>query len=257
MKNKFILVLFAVVFALPVSGFDLIADNAGIFTAGEIKSLSDRVALITARYNFDLVILTETGIGNRSPQAYADDFFDYGGYGFGPNSDGSLILLVTGRAVGDRDYQISNSGRGIQILNSVAEEKLTSEMVSYLRENRFYAAMNSYLDDWEMFLDLESKGRSYNFFTRWNLVLVLIGWAIAFGIGFLVVFIWKKGMDNVVPQKQAGSYVVPGSLSFNVQKDSFLYSVTSKSKRDTQSSSGGGIRTGSSGRSHSGGGGKF
>jgi hypothetical protein len=43
--------------------------------------------------------------------------------------------------------------------------------------------------------------------------------------------IWKRGMTTAIPKKQAASYIVPGSLSFAVQKDQFLYSSVTKIAR--------------------------
>jgi uncharacterized protein len=115
------------------------------------------------------------------------------------------------------------------------------------------------LRNWETFLSLEARGRSYNFFYQWNAVLVSVAWVIAFVIGFITIQIWKKGMNTAVSQTQAAAYIIPNSLNFKVRKDSFLYSTVTKTRRETQSSSGGGsgTHTSSSGRSHGGGGGKY
>ena len=190
------------------------------------------------------------------PVDYADDFFDYNGYGLGQDRDGCLFLQVTG----DRDYWFSTSGRGINVLNRAAFNKLEADAVKHLREGNAYQAYNSFLVNWEKFLALDVKGRRYNFIEQWNIVIMIIAWAVAFGIGFIVVLVWKKGMNTVFAQTQAGAYVVPGSLTFNIKKDTFLYSTVSRTARETDTgSSGGGGRshTSSSGRSHGGGGGKY
>ncbi|MDR0496500.1 MAG: TPM domain-containing protein, partial [Treponema sp.] len=179
----------------------------------------------------------------------ADDFFDYNGYG----EDGSLFLIV----MESRDYWFSTSGRGNRILNTTAGNKLDADALKYLREADWYEACLAFLDDWDMFLALEAKGRSYNFFHQWNFVLASIAWLIALAIGFTVVQVWKKGMNTALPQTQAAAYVVSGSLVYREKKDSFLYSKVMKIPRQKQSSSGGGLHTGSSGRSHGGRGGKF
>ena len=253
MKTKFIVVLFIFIFpSLQLSALDRVVDNAGLLSATEKNGLVRLINSVSTAYNFDLVIVTENSIGHTRPVDYADDFFDNNGYGFG-SRDGCLFLIVTG----SRDYLFSTSGRGIDLLNSTAFTKLSSGVVKHLREDNYYAAFNAFLEDWQQFLVLKSAGRNYNFFYRWNIVLVSAGWLIAFLTGFIVVEIWKRGMNTAMLQTHASAYIVPDSLVFNEKKESFLYSSVSKSTRQSDTSSGGGIHTGSSGRSHGGGGGKY
>jgi len=251
---KFCLTFLIVLFVTPAFAQERVIDNAGLLSQQEKTSLLAAVTSAESAYNFDLVIVTEKNIGASDPEKYADNFFDRNGYGLGQNRDGCLFLLVTD----SRDYWFSTSGRGIKVLTSAAANKLDKSIVKQLEENNFYGAFNAFMTDWNEFLALEAKGRNYNFFHQWNLVLVLIAWALALAVGFIVVYTWKKAMDTVLPQTQAAAYVVPGSLAFREKKDSFLYSTVTKTKLQTQSpSSGKGVHTGSSGRSHGGRGGKY
>jgi len=235
---------------------DRVVDKAGLLKPGEKNSLISRLNFVSEKYRIDLVILTENSIDGRNPMNYADDFFDYNGYGSGGDRDGCIFLIVTGT----RDYWISTSGRSINILKTYAFNKLESDAVKSLKENNYYAAFNSYLENWEKFLILEAKGRSYNFFYQWNIVLIIISWLVALAIGLIIVQSWKGGMNTAVLKTQADVYMIPGSLNFNAKTDKFLYTVVTKTRRQTEdssSSSGGGIHTSSSGRTHGGGGGKY
>jgi uncharacterized protein len=255
MKAKLTAVLFLIaVFSSPAFGLDRIVDNAGLLSASEKAALTAMIDAVSNAWQFDLVIVTERSIGGVSPMNYADDFFDYNGYGFGANRDGCLLLQVTG----DRDFWLSGSaGRGNRILRSYAGDKLEKDIVKNLREDRYFDAYTAFVSDWEKFLSLEAKGRNYNFFYQWNIALLIVSWLLSFGIAFIVVSSWKKGMNTVLAKTQAASYMVPGSLSFKVRKDSFLYSTVKKTKKQTQSGPGGGSLTGLSGRSRGGRGGKY
>jgi len=253
MKTKrlfFILMLFAILAGSAFSQ-ERVVDNAGLLSESQKENLRRLTSSIFQTYNFDLVIVTERDIGNTSPMVYADDYFDYNGYG----PDGCLFLLTSG----SRDYWISTAGTGIKILNSYAYGKLENDTVGFLSANNYYEAYLAFIQDWELFLSLDKNYRSYNFFYEWNYVLVAISWVIAFVIGLIVVQVWKKGMNTALPQRAAGAYVVPGSLAFKVKADNFLYSTVTRTRRQTESSSsgGGGVHTGSSGRSHGGGGGRY
>jgi uncharacterized protein len=255
MKTKCIIL--PVVFLLfLVHGFalDRVVDNAGILSAGEKSDLINLADSVAAAYNFDLVIVTEKSIGDASPKSYADAVFDNYSYGKGANRDGCIFLMVTG----SRDFWFSTSGRGIKILNEYAGQKLDSDTVKYLREGNHNAAFRAFVQDWDQFLSLEAKGRSYNFLDQWNVVLVIIAWVLALIIGCAVVFTWKRGMNSVMPQTQAAAYVVPGSLNFTAKNERFLYSNQTKTRKQSSGTSGAaGSFLGSSGRSHGGRGGKF
>jgi uncharacterized protein len=255
MKAKLFLLFPAMlVFSAPLFAKSRVVDSAGLLSASEAASLQNLADNISVTYNFDLVIVTERDIGNARPRDYADDFFDNNGYGLGQNRDGCLFLVV----MGTRDYWFSTSGRGIGIFSGAAADKLEKDTVNFLGNGNYYNAFAAFLNDWDEFLGLDAKGRRYNVFYEYNLIIVAIAWLVSLGIGFLIVGIWKKGMNTALPQTQAAAYVVPGSLSFAVQQDQFLYSHVSKTARASDSgSSGGGVHTGSSGMSHGGRGGKF
>ena len=226
MKIKFIklcLLILIIFLAVPAFSQDRVVDNAGLLSEAEKASLMDIITVLSSHYNFDLVIVTEKNIGFMSPseeqvKKYADDFFDKNGYGMGPNRDGCLFLQVTD----SRDFWISTTGRAVKILNSAALQKVEADAVKFLQTGNTYGAYWSFLNNWETFLELNAKGRSYNVIQEWHFVILAIAWALAIAIGFLVVFSWKKKMDTALPQTQAAAYIVPGSLSFTVKNDSFL-----------------------------------
>jgi len=262
MKMKAKVFIFSFLFllsALPLFSQDntreRVVDNAGLLTSYQKSRLMANLDSLSENYDLDLVIVTEYSIGTARPMDYADDFFDYNGYGLGGDRDGCLLLIVTD----SRDYWFSTSGRAIKIVNPTAYKKMQSDALKSLRNNNYYEAFNSYAENWALFLSLDAIGRSYNFFYKWNTVITVIVWLIALLIGFIVVLVWKKSMNTALPQKLADAYIVTGSLNFNIKTDKFLYSVVTKTERsdDDSSSSGGGTHTSSSGRSHGGGGGKY
>ena len=248
--------------AVPSFAQTRLIDNAGVLSFSEKGTLASLIDSLSAKYGFDLVIVIERNIGAAIPVNYADDFFDNNGYGKGSGRDGCLFLHVTE----SRDYWFSTSGRGINILNEAALDKLNADVKGNLRDGKHFNAYKSFLNDWDKFLALDAKGMSYNFLQQWNAVIMIIVWALAFGIGFIVVSSWKSGMNTVFAKTKAAAYIVPDSLVFIEKKDTLLYSKVTKTDRQPKavpvavgSGSGGRGRThtSSSGRSHGGGGGKY
>jgi uncharacterized membrane protein YgcG len=200
MKKKLFISALLVLF-LPAFLFaQRVVDNAGVLSASEKADLERQLAEIASAYSFDLVIVTEKDIGNAWAGDYADNFFDHGGYGLGEGRDGSLFLQVTA----NRDYWFSVSGRGVKILNNTALGKLEADVIKFLSGGDYAGAYHAFVETWGMFLALDAKGgRSYNFFYKWNALLVFIAWVLALLIGFLVVQSWESA-DEHGPSPKAG-----------------------------------------------------
>jgi len=228
MKIKLFL-LFLIIFCIsaPLFGLYRVMDFADLLSDSEADSLEEILKTISLTYDFDMVVVTIGQTGNTEPEDFADGFFDKNGYGLGKNRDGCLLLVVTEVKV----FWFGTSGRGKKILTPMASKKLEKDTFNSLEKGNFYDAFVAYTKGWEEFLVLDAKGRTYNVFYKYNGVLVIIAWVVSFGIGFLIVLIWKKSMSTAIPKKQAVAYIVPGSLSFAVQQDQFLYSTVTKTER--------------------------
>jgi uncharacterized protein len=265
MKIKFLtLALFIIFLSTPLFARPHIVDNADLLSDEEIAELEEMAQAIAESYKFDLIIVTEYDIGYDLPMDYADDFFDEKGYGIffddngdslGEERDGCLFLQVTE----SRDNWFSTSGRCDKILNPVAFNKLESTVVSYLKSDvpDPAGAYRAFIDTWETFLALEAQGRSYNFFYRYNIILVIIAWVLALAAGLIVVLTWKKQMNTALVKEQADNFIIPGSLAFTQQSDRFLYSNVTKIPKPKAPSSSTLSHISSSGRKHGGRGGKY
>jgi uncharacterized protein len=251
-KIQFFISLLAASFlflASPVFAQNRVFDNAGLLSADEKSGLEGLLAQVASSFNFDLVIVTERDIGGASPMDYADDFFDYNGF---IDRDGCLFLQVTGT----RDWHFSTSGKGIKILNSSAFNKLKGDVVKFLKKDNPSGAFEAFVIDWVEFLVLEAQGKSYNFLRAYSVQLFIGAWVVSLLIALFSVYLMKVKMNNVHPKTEADSFIVPGSLVFTKQNDTFLFCTVTKTERQSDSSSSG-SHTSSSGRSHGGGGGKY
>jgi len=179
--------------------------------------------------------------------AYSWKYLDNKGLD-GESWDGCLLLQATG----ERDYAFTASGRGSKILNRTAYDNLENKVVNYLRNDNYAKAYEVFIDIWSMYLALEARGRSYNFFTHNNGSLVLGSWIIGLLIAIFMIIMWRVQMNTALPKKEADAYVVPGSLAFTQQQDRFLYSTVTRTKREKSSSSSGGSMSGGGRSSRSG-----
>ena len=154
--------------ALTDGGKPTVVDRAHLLTASEAESLSNRLKEIGSKYRCDVVIATVPSLDGKSAEAYADDFFDYNGYGYGAvpnaqgttiNGDGILLLL----SMEDRDFAISTSGYGIKAFTDYGIQTcLEPAFLPYLKNNSYFDGFDAFADECESLLKTAQEGVPYD-----------------------------------------------------------------------------------------------
>lgn len=238
-KRIFIAVILAALLAVPVlAAKNLVVDQAQLLTGSEYNALSNTLENLSQKLQMDIVIVTVPSLDGKSAMDYADDYYDYNGYG----PDGVLLLV----AMSEREYWISTTGRAIQILSGSSLSRVEDSFHTELSAGNYADAFYAFAYGVEAEIVNSEKVNPAAI-----VVCLLIG-AVA---GFIVTGVMKANMKSVRPQRAAWNYMVPGSLDLTGSRDIYLYrNVTRRAKPKNNSSS---AHTGSSGRSHGGGGGRF
>lgn len=89
MKKRLYIILFTLIFStmcvMPVFAQNEMAayvvDDAGLLTDSEENSLNETLKEISNRQNCQVVVVTTNSLDGKSAEAYADDYYDYNGYG--------------------------------------------------------------------------------------------------------------------------------------------------------------------------------
>ena len=260
MKRKMICILICLLLAswmaLPVSaGSSLprIVDNADLLTGQEEQLLEDAALEFAEMYSLDAVILTVDSLDGKDIADFADDFYDYNGYGVGTDHSG-LILVV---AMAERELYISTCGDAINRLNDRELDEIIGSVSGELSNGNYYDAFQLFFGFTILSVDYDSGQIQYEEDTGVNWLLSILIGAVAAGITLLVM---TGIMNTKHSQHSAGSYVKTGSYDLKNRQDIYLYSKVSKVKREQNSGSHGGgtsVHRSSSGRSHGGRGGRF
>ena len=258
----------------------LIVDNVGVLTSEQVDGLTQTASDLRDLYEMDVVIVVVTDLDGKSAQDYADDYYDYNGYGVGDDYSGMLLLIATE----SRDWWISTCGEAIYVLTDYGIESIFSDFAGYLSVNDYYHAFETYLDCLPEYFDAYYSGNpidgySGNYsgpgsytpgdaddtvyyeddsFGIFEILFSLVAGCVVAGIAVLIM---SAQMNTKLPQNSARNYLNQSSYQLHGHSDMFLYSNVTKVRRESSSSSsgGGGSSThhSSSGRSHGGGGGKF
>lgn len=238
-----------------------VKDTLGYLTQDEATSLQAEIESMQQAYSLDAVIVIVDNLDGKTPSAYAEDYYDYNGYGVGEDRSG-LALLIN---MGDRDIAIATSGHAIDIFTDDRIASMISSIGTCLRDEAFYDAGTTFLSDIASYVTAGVPDGQHRVETDRSYIdkvgsMMTNVWVyvIALAVAVIVVIVitlssgGKVTVDNKT-YEEAGAFVLTGS------QDDYLREVTTCAKisSDSDGGSGSSTHTGSSGSTHGGGSGKF
>jgi uncharacterized protein len=240
----------------------LVVDMAGLFSEEEAAKLQQKVEVLGAEYGMDIVIVTISDAEGKSSREYADDYFDYNGYGVGEERDGILLLMD----FDNREMYISTSGSGIKYLTDERIERILDAILDGgLTNGDNFGAANAFLESTAGFLEagIPMDQHSVPEDTPNTLSAAeAIAGAAAAGISGLGFYSITKSRYKGKPKPNIFEYRRNSIVNLGIKEDSLVnkYVTTRIIPKSNSSGSSSGRSTthrSSSGRTHGGGGRKF
>ena len=246
-----------------VSSGERLKDEAGLLNEDEADSLLTQLNEISERQNCDVIVVTVASLDGKTAESYADDYFDFNGYGLGQDRDGILLLL----SMEDRDWAISTHGFAITAFTDAGQSYMTDHFLSYISDGEYAQGFQKYAELCDQFLTQAKEGEPYDTDNLPKGSVAFVWLPIDIVIGCIIAFFRaqgkKKRLKTVRKKVSARDYIVQGSLKARTNREILLNSVVSSrdisSSDNSSSDSGGGssTHTSSSGETHGGSSGKF
>ena len=268
-----------------VSGQPRVFDQAGLFSVTEIIQLEEKIAQCRKSTKMDVVIVSAYTDGERSAEEYADDYYDYGGFGVGKKASGVLLLYyMDGPGQPGGECYISTAGTMINMLTDERIESILDDVYGNLGNRDFAGATECFLEDVKVYVKEGVESGQYTYdrdtgeIVRYHSIR-LYEVAIAMVIAGILAgsvcldikkrYAMKQSSREVSNSLQA--YRADCAFHFSVAGDKMInkYVRSMPIPRNTSGGSGGRghsgsssagrstIHTSSSGRSHGGGGRRF
>ena len=252
---------------LPIPDYALVprlVDEADLLTDEQEADLLARLDEISKRLRCDVTLVTSYSLNGKTATAFADDYFDYNGYGYGDGRDG-IIFLISPK---ERDWAFSTHGFGLTAFTDAGLDYMFAEMKDNLAADNYYAAFDTYVKLCNAFITAAHNGDPLDNHnlpkTQASIIAICVHLIIILAgclfVAFIVVRIIKNSSAKKVTVKEtAAEYTVKGSLDVTGSSDQFVSSHIFKSERSTDSGGGGGSssHSSSSGSSHGGSSGKY
>ena len=247
-----------------------LVDQADLLSDGEEKNLLSTLDSLSEKWKCNIVVLTVDS--HTGPiQDFADDYYDYNGFGADFNESGILFML----SMEDREWAISTAGDAIRVFTDYGQDYMFNQMRDDLSDGDYYGAFNTYAGVCDALLDQAASGSPYDVNQPQPRVrtasdyLAYLGYSVIIGlvVALFPILKMKSDLKTVHMNTSASGYQSPQGMRMRVNSDRLVNKTLSKTplpKDDDSSSSRGGgwsggssIHTSSSGHSHGGSHGHF
>lgn len=248
--------LLSMVLVIPVQAHpSRLVDEAGVLDENEAYDLNSILNQFSEELSFDIVVVTVDSMNGEEAETFADDYYDYNGYGMGEDYDGALLLI----SMEERQWHISTCGYGIAAISDDDLYVMEDTLVKYLSEGYYSEAFEYFA--WLCYNDVkEAKeaGVVYGETVSEGMGIVMsvmVSLVAGFVLAFIPMFVMKSKMKSVRARNEAADYMDLGSRRITRSHDRFLYHTINRVYTPKQEHSS--THTSSSGRSHGGRGGGF
>lgn len=226
-----------------------VIDNAGLLSDSEKAELSQKLENLKNELQFDIAVVTTNSTEGKDIQSYAEDYYDYGGFGYGEGLVGTLIVLD----MGSSEVYMTVTEQGSRFTDDKIDS-VTESMLADLQNGDYAAAFNVFADSVKKFASYEQAENDYVYAGDYDydydsdysdeditlgdcvIIAVIGGLIIALCVTLPMVF----SLKSVKAHSGAKNYQRAGSFSLTLSTERFLYSHVTKRKKDPPKSSGGG-----------------
>ena len=147
-----------------LSGQPRVFDQAGLFSETEIIQLEEKIAQCRKSTKMDVVIVSAYADGERSAEEYADDYYDYGGFGVGKKASGVLLLYyMDGPGQPGGECYISTAGTMINMLTDERIESILDDVYGDLGNRDFAGATEHFLEDVKVYVKEGVESGQYTY----------------------------------------------------------------------------------------------
>lgn len=266
------LVLGSLVFVC--AGEKRVFDDAGLLSAEEALAVQQQIELALPQIPVDLLVHTTDGIYGQTVRAYADGYYEAGGFGKGKAHSG-LVLVI---AMQTRDVYISTEGEAIVLFTDARIQEILDEISPYLSDGEYYSAVQRFVQMVKEFCDRGVQSGQYIYdeetgkitvYRSVTLAEALIAAALALLCGAVTFFAICKSYSKQPTTQSNYAFRQNSTLTLTEQSDVLVNQIVTRRKipKPPPSSGTGGhsghsagrstVHRSSGGRTHGGGGRKF
>ena len=249
-----------------VDASEKVYDYADLLTDSEEKEIYQEVLDFINQADMDMAIVTIAENNKNNEVAYADDFYDYNDFGTDSSHSGILFLAD----MDNRVIYMSTTGQAISLYNDYRIEAIMDAIYQEFSNQDYKEGISSFIRAAKGYESLghlsEVEDAKYHVASDGEIVRTfpfLQVFGIPFGLTVVIISIMIHKNKLVRKATSSREYLVKDSVNIQTLSDTLTSTRTSVTPRYSSSNdSDGGFgdsstHSGSSGRSHGGGGHRF
>lgn len=133
-----------------------VVDNANLIGDGEEAALNTRLAEISAKYDTNVIVYTDSSLYNMTPEECADAMLDSDAF---KKRGGGILFMVNTE---ENDWAFSTVGTGITAFTDAGQEYMIGKIKPKLSDKAYDKAFNIYADLADDFLKQAATGKPYD-----------------------------------------------------------------------------------------------
>ena len=236
-----------------------LVDNADIFDDDDEETILSLIGEIQQDYNRDMVVYTDVTTYGMDEMYYSADFYQFNGYGFGENHDGSILFICMDPD--NRCWWGAGTGSSQSFFTETTVNALDDRLYPYMVDGEYGMGVINYLQDLHELYGTGSvpgmEDDDYSYTPRKTIAdydwLIIGGLIVSAVLGLSIAGSAKKAMNSVHAAANADRYAIPGSFNMRRSNDIFLYMTVIRTEKPKNNGGGGGGSRFSGGYSSSGG----
>ena len=274
---KKIFIVIIIVFTFLITTEAVIADSSlnikdfpSYLSGNDLIELQYLLDNVKEKSSLDIVIVITEDTQGKSSKDFADDYYDNNGYGIGSDYSGLLLLMN----MYERELWISTTGRAIDIFTDKRLADIYDSIATMLSKSEYFEACKIFLSKVETYVVMgvptgqyrESFEPALSYGQKILRIMQSVSMYVTLLIITLLITIVASISQNNVASVNRQTYEKEDSFKLNRSTDQFVREAVSKVRISSGGTGGTGgpstsgrssVHTGSSGRTHGGGGRKF
>lgn len=126
----------------------LLVDEGDLLTDAEEAELLSLLERVSTEQKCDVAVVIPRSLGSKSATDYADDYYDFGGYGQSDTKDGILFLVC----LEERDWATSTAGAAQDWFDDSELYRIEDEVIPYLSSGDYFDAFRLFAERCEQVL---------------------------------------------------------------------------------------------------------
>ena len=138
-------------------GAQRVFDDADLLTEIEEQTVQAEIEKTIDKLSMDIIVVTTDDSRGKSAMAYADDFYDQNGFGYGDSYGPGVLFLID---VDNREIYISTAGEGIAAFSDWEIEQMLDQIFYWVSEGQWYDACMEFVYQVDEYGDNEETAQN-------------------------------------------------------------------------------------------------